>query len=207
MVKSLTPITTNYNGTDFVFNVWNRSYKMSTSPIFSSIVSGGAELLSSPMRFVGEVSGKDLAFDCVENVPINDSDDISATCSQFMQGNRLIVNTSIKTEYDGMVDCHVPLTSSGRTVAQVFGLEDSDKGERVLSKFWLDIPLKKEVARFYHYARQEDHPSCQRRQQARRDRNPVQRQGRSHVSRYRAEPAPRCHAALRRCRLAALICA
>ena len=155
MVKSLTPITTSYNGKDFIFNVWNRSYKMSTSPIFSSIISGGVELLSSPMRFVGEVSGKDFVLDCVGNSPIRSNDDEVATCTQFMQGNRLIVNTSVKTEYDGMVDCHITLTSAGRTVAQVFGLEDIDNGARVLSKFWVDIPLNKDVARFYHYAKQE----------------------------------------------------
>lgn len=154
MVKTLTPIKTNYVDNDFYFNIWNRTYKTGSDPIFSSIVSDGQELLSSPIRLVSEIGGKEFIFDGFKTSPLNDVTDESAVCLQYTNKNATLINTAIKTEYDGMVDCTITLTSQGRTVAQVFGLEQSDLSDRVISKLWLEIPLKKEVAKFYHYAEQ-----------------------------------------------------
>ena len=102
LIKSLTPIKTKTNGNECKINVWNRTYTLSSAPFFSSIISGGKELLASPMRIVGEENGKPFVFEDITNAPMHtNKSEESVTVSQYMHTARFIFNNSLKADYDG----------------------------------------------------------------------------------------------------------
>ena len=68
-----------------------------------------------------------------------------------MQSECFIVNTSYRIEYDGYFDFDIKIMPRGGTVAEDFGLEVAKKREYILSRLWLEIPLKKESAGMYHF--------------------------------------------------------
>lgn len=151
-VGSLCPITISSDSNKKEINVWNRKYTLSDSPLLSSVISGGEELLAAPMRLVGTENGKDLVISDVTSCLMHGEDGYSVSACQYMQTPRFIINTTLTAEYDGCMDWHVTLATHGPTVAQVFGLGESDKGDRLLTRLWLEIPLKKEFAISYQYA-------------------------------------------------------
>lgn len=130
--------------------VWNRKYSIGINPLLQAIFSGGEELLSSPMRVVGIENGKEIVWNDIKNFLMDVNEDGQIRLAQSMQSKRFILNTNVKIEEDGCMDWRLTLISRGLTVNQVFGLEEEDKGERVLSRLWVEIPLKKQVAKFYH---------------------------------------------------------
>lgn len=130
--------------------VWNRKYAFGLNPFLQAIVSDGEELLSSPMRIVGIENGKELVWRDIENFLMDINEDGQIRLAQAMQSERFILNTNVTIEEDGCMDWRLTLISRGMTVNQVFGLEEEDKGDRVLSRLWLEIPLKKQAAEFYH---------------------------------------------------------
>ncbi len=150
--STLCPITLNTDGIKKEINVWNRKYTLSDSPLLSSIISNGQELLASPMRLVGTENGKELVISDVKSCFMHGEDGYSASACQYMQTPRFIINTTLTAEYDGCMDWHVTVATHGPTVAQAFGLAQSDKGDRLLTRLWLEIPLKKECAISYQYA-------------------------------------------------------
>ena len=92
LIKSLTPIKATSNGNECKINVWNRTYTLSSAPFFSSIISGGKELLASPMRIVGEENGKPFVFeDIVNSLMHTNKTDEGAICSQSMQTERFSI--------------------------------------------------------------------------------------------------------------------
>ena len=68
LVPGLTPVQSEKIGKNFKASVWNRSYMIEKTPLFSSIISGGEEMLASPMRFVCECNGKPLVVDNLVNL-------------------------------------------------------------------------------------------------------------------------------------------
>lgn len=155
-VKSLTPMSVHSDGKNCEISVWNRKYTLSTSPLLSSVISGGQELLAAPMRLVGTENGKELVISDVCSRLMYGGDGSSVSACQYMQSPRFIVNTTLEAEYDGCMDWRITVATHGPTVAQAFGLAESDKGTRELTRLWLEIPLKKECAASYQYV-----PACE----------------------------------------------
>ena len=151
-VGALCPIKTYSNGKSKEIDVWNRKYTLSDSPLLSSILSGGEEILASPMRLVGTENGQDLVIRDVTSVLMHGGDGYSVGACQYMQTPRFIINTKLSAEYDGCMDWQITLATHGLSVAQVFGIADGDNGVRELSRLWLEIPIKKKFAHSYQYA-------------------------------------------------------
>ena len=59
-VKGLTPVTSEKNGNIYKVNVWNRTYTIGESPIFSSILTNGQEALYEPVRLAGRLNGQEI---------------------------------------------------------------------------------------------------------------------------------------------------
>ena len=148
--KALTPITLNDDGNVCEILPWNRKYTMSDSPFLSSIISGGEEMLASPMRLVGIENGKEIVISGVTSTSIHGYEyGKEVKACQYMQSSRFIFNTNVSAEYDGMMDWGLTIASHGNWVAQAFGLAKPDTDPRDLSRLWLEIPLKKSAAISY----------------------------------------------------------
>ena len=53
VVDGLTPVEAKKIGKNYEAKVWNRTYTIGENPFFSSILTGGDEVLAGPMRLVG----------------------------------------------------------------------------------------------------------------------------------------------------------
>ena len=125
-----------------------RRYEVDNTPLFSSIVASGKELLSKPMKLRLFANGGEQIFEKSEVFDVR-NDDGSVTLLTSTQSELFLVNTEIKIEDDGCCFIRVCLATKGHTVPQVFGIEPKPTDPRVLDSFYIEIPLKKEFSGLY----------------------------------------------------------
>lgn len=149
IVKELPPVKYNNLDNGYEIKVWNRRYLLENSPFLVSIMSGNKELLAEPMRIVGVENGKELTFEQCKTFKIEEERETSVQFCQAVQSERFIFNINLKVEYDGVMDWELTIVPRGYSIAQLFGFEDVKKEGYVLSKLWIEIPLKKEFIKYY----------------------------------------------------------
>lgn len=129
--------------------IWGRTYTVDKNLLFSSVTSQGVELLSSPIRIKAGENGHGIQWrdiDCF----LSECDDKQATIYATAQSDAFIVNTCMKVEFDGCATVDVKLMPKGYTVPQLFGLESKESTPTILDYFWIEVPVKKELATLYH---------------------------------------------------------
>lgn len=149
VIKPFTPVMLE-RGKETTVGVIGRKYVFDQKSMIKSIVSRGKELLSSPMRIVGTEDGEEIEWN------INDCKVFSHTQERAvivgsMQSECFIINTAYKIEYDGYIDFDIKIMPRGETVAENFGLVKAKKRDYILSRLWLEIPIKKESSNMYHF--------------------------------------------------------
>jgi hypothetical protein len=117
--------------------VWGRTYSFANAPLPTGIVTANGEILGSPLRLVGILDGKPIAWERAGAFVLR-RDEAQATVSAWQANRALIVNTTSQVEFDGMarVDM-VVMPQSGASPK--------------LEKLWLEIPLRAERATLFHY--------------------------------------------------------
>lgn len=128
-------------------NVECREYTLGNTPLFSSVVAAGNELLSRPMQVNVVANGKPESVKAIESFTITDEN--SVTVLNAVESELFIVNTQIDIEDDGCSFIRLTVAPKGYTVAQVFGIEKRPEIPRVLSELTVEIPLKKEFSEYY----------------------------------------------------------
>ena len=149
LVPGLTPVQSTETEKGYVTSVWNRTYTIDKTPFFSSIVSGGEEMLASPMRFVCECNGKPLVVDNMVNLRLETSTEKSQTYAQTTDIGHFLLATGITVFYDGCVKANVKITPKTDQRWGEYGYQWS-KENLSFNKCWLEIPIKKEIAKFYN---------------------------------------------------------
>ncbi len=150
LVPGLTPVESVNNGNDYEAKVWNRTYKISDAPFFSSILTAGKEALAGPIRLAGECFGRPIEWGKCENFEMLDHDDKKRTYVQTTKFSELILNTTMIVHYDGFVKCNITLAPQGFHPGVMYGVSPKQKENLRLNKFWLEIPLRKDFATLYH---------------------------------------------------------
>ncbi|MBE6593634.1 MAG: hypothetical protein E7642_06530 [Ruminococcaceae bacterium] len=151
--SALCPITAEAEGGKCVITPYNRKYTLDGSPFLSSIVSAGEELLTSPMRLVGLENGEEIVVsDVTSDTLYGYEEGKEVRACQYMKSSRFLYNTALCAEYDGMMDWSLTVATHGNWVSQAFGLAKPDTDPRVLTRLWLEIPLKKSAAISYQYS-------------------------------------------------------
>ncbi len=135
-------------------SVWNRKYTVGDAPFLSSVTSAGVELLSAPMRLVGEENGEKLTVTDTEVYCIRDRDEDAVCVCQSISSKFFLFNTAIRVEEDGCIFASLTVATRGKKVSEIFGLGEESLKTRKLTRLWLEIPLKPEAAEFYHFAPQ-----------------------------------------------------
>lgn len=131
-------------------SVWDRKYTIDNDVLFTSIISQGNEILSSPIRLVGLENGEEIKWTEQSPFVMSESDEEAVLCCS-QESSTFIINTALKIEYDGYCDIDIKITPRGKTVAEVFGVDKIKPNEYSLDRLWLEIPLKKQYARLFHY--------------------------------------------------------
>lgn len=147
---NLTPLSVQRTETACTVDVWGRTYRMGNGPLLTSMTTQGQEILAAPMRLVAVENGSDAVWEDPHCFIMRGADDDHADIRLTTQSKRFVVNTAIHAEFDGCLDCSVSIMPRGRTIQQDFGFVGvSDGSGYHLSRLWLEIPLKKEFAKFY----------------------------------------------------------
>lgn len=131
--------------------VWGRTYTAGERSFVESIVSQGEELLAAPIRLTGMENGQEMKFGNTQNFVMGKGKREEVTICSSVESDVFIVNTSCKVAFDGCTEIGLTIMPQGRSVKQCFGLEGLDQKGRVLEKLYLDIPFRKEAAKFYHF--------------------------------------------------------
>ncbi len=118
--------------------VWGRAYRFSRSALPASIETAKKEILAAPVRLTGEADGQPIAWKEGGHWPLGDATAEQATVCAWQASETLIVNTSTRIEYDGMMRI-------GLTVMP------QNKKRPKLGNLWLEVPLKRELTTLYHY--------------------------------------------------------
>lgn len=150
VMKPWTPVRTNYNSNNVSVEVWGRTYKAGNTSFLESVVSQNKELLAAPVRIVGTENGEEIKWDKFNNFVMENTGDAVASVCSSTQSGVFVLNVNMDIEYDGCIDMSIAIMPQGRSVNQWFGLDNRKEPEYKLTKLWLEIPLKTEVAELYH---------------------------------------------------------
>lgn len=138
-----------------VVHVIDRDYTIGPDGMMTSIRSQGVELLANPIRLVMTEEGEPAVWD--DDYPANEaesfvqrrSDEQIVICGA-RQSDRFIVDTCWRIDYDGCVDIDLKLMTRGRTVAEVFGVNQARQKSYRLDRLWLEIPLRAEAVSLFN---------------------------------------------------------
>ncbi len=151
IVKSLEPLKTVETDNGYEINVWNRKYTIGSSPLFSSLISNGEEMLAGPMRVVALDNGKEVVWDEIKNFMMTGEDQTQAKFCQAMCSEHFVLNTNLTAEYDGYMQWKISVMRKGKTVPQLYGFEPFDNSAHKLTRLWIEVPLKAEHSKRYNF--------------------------------------------------------
>ena len=152
VMKPWTPLILKNNADRTEISVFGRTYRADSASFLSSIVSAGEELLAAPIRFVLCEDGEDYTTDGGwQCLPMANHDETYAEVVSTTESKQFVINTAIRTEFDGCMDISLTIVPRGRSVAQCFGFEALKPYEYRLDRFYMEIPLKREAAEYFQF--------------------------------------------------------
>lgn len=131
-------------------DVWGRHYTTENNIMFSSVNVLGEEILSAPIRVVAKENGEDSQWTEIENFVLSKNDEKAIICGS-MRSEVITVDVVSTIEFDGYTN--IVLSAMPRTHTLY---EDKAYGRQQvkgwsLDKLWIEIPLKKQYAKNFHY--------------------------------------------------------
>ncbi|MEN6494493.1 MAG: glycoside hydrolase domain-containing protein [Thermoguttaceae bacterium] len=132
-----TPVTMTTAGNATELGVWGRTYRFDAGPWPSGITTAGQELLAGPVRLVASREGKPLAWQRSGHFVLNHNK-AQATLTGWQANEQVIVDATIRLEFDGMMRCDLVL------------MPQRGAAKTPLDQLWLEIPLKRFQARLFH---------------------------------------------------------
>jgi len=137
LISPWTPVIVKSDASGVQVEVWGRSHRIANAALPSSIVTAGEEILAAPIRLAGRVDGKPIEWKRGGNLVFR-ADRSEAIVSGWQAGEELIVNTTTRIEFDGMMRVDLVV------------LPQHKKSPK-LEQLWLETPLKPRWARLFHY--------------------------------------------------------
>ncbi|HHX36926.1 MAG TPA: hypothetical protein GX717_02980 [Clostridiaceae bacterium] len=150
LMKPWTPMESTEKDGKCSVSMWGRTYEVNNSVLFTSITTQNQQMLSAPIRIVGRENGHPIEWNENETFIMDKSDERVILCAT-QQSESFIVNTSLSLEYDGCCIIDLKLMPRGRTVQEVFGLAKTKPNPFELEQLWVEIPIKKRYASYFHY--------------------------------------------------------
>lgn len=150
VIKPWIPVEAQKNDTGYSITVLNRKYTIDDrSPMLSSIVSCGEELLASPVRIVARNKGQDCVFDKAHTYLMEGDTEDECTVVSSSQSECAVINVCHTVEFDGCDDITLTVMPTGRSVAACFGLEKFEKDGFDLDTLHIEVPLSKKVFKYF----------------------------------------------------------
>ncbi|OGV68860.1 MAG: hypothetical protein A2283_10940 [Lentisphaerae bacterium RIFOXYA12_FULL_48_11] len=131
------PVSVQQSEVGVEVGVWGRSYSFFNAALPTSVRTGDKELLAAPVRLAGLVNARPIVWRPGGNLVLS-KDNTQATVSGWQSSDEVVVNTSTRIEFDGMVCIGVTVAPLHRKMPR-------------LEQLWLEIPLKRELVKLFHY--------------------------------------------------------
>ncbi|MBQ4154578.1 MAG: hypothetical protein IJE01_05220 [Clostridia bacterium] len=125
-----------------------REYVFENSVLPTSIIAKGQEILNGPIRLVCAANGEEEIFEPAQTFPLDYIED-ACTIAATTQSKVFFVNTNTRVEDDGCAFVDLGIMPRGLTVPQMYGIEPRVYHKRVVNKFWIEVPFKKEFSTLY----------------------------------------------------------
>lgn len=132
-----TPVSVQSSEASVEVGVCQRTCRFANAPLPTGIQTVGQEVLAAPIRLVGQESGQPIEWKRSGAMLFAHSA-AQATVSGWQANDALIVNTTTRTDFDGMMRVDlVVLPQRG--------------AKPKLEQLWLEVPLKASRATLFHY--------------------------------------------------------
>ncbi|MCS7236743.1 MAG: hypothetical protein NZ899_00550 [Thermoguttaceae bacterium] len=132
-----TPVDVTQEGAQVTVSVWGRKILWQEAPLPQQIFVANTPLLAGPVSLQGATETGALSFDRGGVIPWELTEE-KATLLAWGEGEDLVVNVFAQVEYDGLSILDIKLVPPAR-------------GQSKLGRLWLEIPLRPEVVRLFHY--------------------------------------------------------
>jgi len=131
-----TPVSVKPGTDQAEVGVWGRTYRFDRSTLPAGITTAGREILDGPVRLVGTVDGQPIEWQRSGLFVLRQSQGQATLCG-WQANASLIVDTTVRVEFDGMMQMNlVVLPQRG--------------AKPKLDRLWLEIPLKRSCASLFH---------------------------------------------------------
>ncbi|MDD4869173.1 MAG: DUF6067 family protein [Kiritimatiellae bacterium] len=137
LISPWTPVVTRTNASGVEVGVWGRMYKFAGGVLPNSIVTAGEEVLAAPIRLICQVSGKPVEWERGGSFVFN-ADKDRAIVSSWQTCDELIVDTTTRVEFDGMMRVDLVVMPQRKKSPKI-------------EKLWLEVPLKRAYAGLYQF--------------------------------------------------------
>ena len=149
VIKPWSPVKVREDGEHIFIETWGRENRSGKTSFLERMRSQGKELLASPVRVVGVEDGSEFTFSSYDLFSMDENDERFAETLASAESEEFVLNVSMRTEFDGFIETSMTVAPKGRSVKQIFGLEELKKQEFVLEKLWIEIPISRDVAKYY----------------------------------------------------------
>ncbi len=137
LIAPWSAVTVEEKPTGVEVGVWGRRHTLAGTALPSSIVTANQEMLSAPIRLVGQADGAAIEWKRGGNFVFR-AEPAQAVVTGWQAGDKLIVNTTTRIDLDGMIRIDAVVLPQYKTAPK-------------LERLWLEVPLRRERVGLYHY--------------------------------------------------------
>lgn len=142
--KAWTPLTATVSREKACFSVSGRDYEFEKSAFPTSVRIGGSEFLSRPIELTARYDGREekRLIDC-DYHELENGDEKAVFQLASRMGNT-VIDGRVSCEFDGFMEICL-------SVIPFWSFSPDGQSKPQLDKLYIDIPVRKEFARLYHY--------------------------------------------------------
>lgn len=137
LIGPWTPVTARADPGGAEVATWGRKHRFANSALPTSVTTGDREILAAPIRLIGQSNDRPIEWKRGGNLLLR-ADESHAIISGWQAGDDLIVNTTTRVEFDGLLRVDLVVLPQHKTSAK-------------LSRLWLEVPLRRDGVGLFHY--------------------------------------------------------
>ena len=122
--KPWIPVRTRESDGRIETEIFGRKNVSGKRSFLEEMTSNGESLLSAPIRVVGTEDGRDFVFENYTSLLMDEVNECYSDIVSSAESEQFVLNVTMKTEFDGFIDTSLTIVPRGRSVAQIFGLEN-----------------------------------------------------------------------------------
>jgi len=136
-----TPVEVHRDDTRTDIRTWGRAYRFDGSALPTGLTTQGQQLLAGPIRLAAVVDGQPITWEPGRTL-LYHHDEGKAVLLGCQRSEKLLLNTAVTVEYDGMMALDIKIIPEGHA---------GDTVRLRLMELSLNVPLRPDLVRLFHY--------------------------------------------------------